>query len=621
MQDIFNTYIKGIIDNYNQGEDREVTHRTPIENLLKTLLKETNSQIKITHEPKQEKGKTPDFRFALNGATLGYIETKRIDEDLEKIRKTPQIKGYLKLCDNIIITDYINWIWLNGDKKPVRVRLCYSDDLKSKRLKLDDKSAEEVYNLIRGFLEQKPVPIGNYKEFAKKLAMPSKELKKYLFEELTEEEKRLKSKSPPRKSTLWRLYEDLQRTLTPKLEIKEYADTIAQTLTYSLFIAKLNSGDNKELDLYNFAQYIPQSFDLIKALANFLRVLDNNEDTKWIIEEILAKINNINTRNILESLSHGKTAEDAYLYLYEEYLNYYDKKLKIKNGVYYTPPEAVKYIVESTNEVLKQEFGIKEGLADEKVTLLDFACGTGTFLLEVFKTILDSVPQDSARLEGKKNHLLNHIYGFEFLFAPYTVAHLKLSQFLKERGIELENDQKFKVFLTNTLTELSQQQDAFIEEITEEGENAQEVKDQPILVIIGNPPYNVKSKNPSTEKIDGKTHLTTVGKLLQEYKPRDEQNIQPLDDDYIKFISFAHNKMKNTEKGVIGIITNNSYLDGLIHRKMRNDILKDFSSIYIINLHGNSNIGETTPEGGKDENVFDIKQGVAIALFVKGGKE
>ena len=194
---------------------------------------------------------------------------------------------------------------------------------------------------------------------------------------------------------------------------------------------------------------------------------------------------------------------------------------------------------------------------------------------------------------------------------------------LSRYNFEFTDKDKLNIFLTNTLEFFPKETEGgviglFERVLAEEQEKALEVKKQtPILVIIGNPPYSVSSQN----KVEPKTEF---GKFYESYKEKvrkEERNIQPLSDDYIKFLAFAHWKIRQIGKGIVGMITNNSYLDGLIHRDMRQKLLDDFDLIYILNLHGDAKRPKITKDGKKDENVFDIKQGVAIAIFVKPEKQ
>jgi len=317
-----------------------------------------------------------------------------------------------------------------------------------------------------------------------------------------------------------------------------------------------------------------------------------------------------NQNNTFEA--NVSTHKDPYIYFYEDFLAAYDKKLRKAKGVYYTPLPVVNFIVRAINDVLKDTFNIPEGLADHKrVTVLDFACGTGTFILEIVRQILENSPASKRDLLIKE-HILKNIYGFEYMIAPYTVAHLKLSQYLKDKGYAMSDHERFNVFLTNTLEHITSQKDMLLPALSKESSSAMQVKDKPILVITGNPPYSYVSKN----------NGEFISKLIKDYyfvdgKPLGERNSKGLQDDYVKFIRFAQWKIEKVEEGIVAIISNHAFIDNPTFRGMRYSLMQTFNLIYILDLHGNSQKSEKTESGSKDENVFDIKQGVAISIFVK----
>ena len=266
------------------------------------------------------------------------------------------------------------------------------------------------------------------------------------------------------------------------------------------------------------------------------------------------------------------------------------------------------------DHILKTHFDKPQGLADPSVLVLDPAVGTATFLYMVINEIHDAIAsQGQAGLwnDYVVEKLLPRIFGFELLMAPYAMAHLKLGLLLRETGYQFEKEQRLGIYLTNTLEEAfkkSEQLAGFNEYIVEEANAAAEIKrDKPIMVVLGNPPYSVSSINRG-EWIDT---------LLEDYKQGLHEKKLNIDDDYIKFIRFAQWRIEQTGYGILAFITNNSYLDGLTHRRMRECLLQGFSDVYILNLHGSSRRGEKAPNDIKDENVFDIQQGVAIGIFVK----
>ena len=321
---------------------------------------------------------------------------------------------------------------------------------------------------------------------------------------------------------------------------------------------------------------------------------------------------------------HRLFERDPFIYFYEDYLKAYDAAMRKGRGVYYTPPPIVNFIVRAVDDILKDSFGIPDGLADHKrVTVLDFACGTGTFLLEVFQRIFDNIGgPDAGRAEPiVREHILKNLFGFEYLIAPYTIAHLKLSQYLKDKGHPLQGTKRLQVFLTNTLEPIKPQANWLLPAISAEVEAAQKVKDREILVILGNPPYSGHSKNKGawiSAAIDGyKCTLETDEAGREVRKPLGERNPKWLNDDYVKFMRFAQLKMDAVDEGVVGVITNHSWLHNPTFRGMRQSLMRSFEQIYLLDLHGSVKRKERAPDGSKDENVFDIKQGVAVSLFVK----
>ncbi|MDQ6868480.1 MAG: N-6 DNA methylase [Pseudomonadota bacterium] len=368
---------------------------------------------------------------------------------------------------------------------------------------------------------------------------------------------------------------------------------------------------------------------------------------RWLVEdEILSMMNGLDLRAIHEDLSfkhrkaisrkvkakdeeeHRLFERDPFIYFYEDFLSKYDAKMKKARGVYYTPPPIVNFIVRAVDGILKTSFGIPDGLADRPhVTVLDFACGTGTFMLEVFQRIFDNIGGPDAERAGPivREHLLENVFGFEYLIAPYTIAHLKLSQYLKDKSHPLDGNERLQVFLTNTLEPIvaeSDQRELWpVPALASEIKKAQTVKEKPILVITGNPPYSGHSKNKgvwiSTAINEYKFVHETDAEGREHRKPLGEKNPKWLNDDYVKFIRFAQMKMDAVDEGIVGVITNHSWLDNPTFRGMRQSLMRSFDQIYVLDLHGSAEKKERSPDGSDDQNVFDIKQGVAISLLVK----
>jgi len=613
------------IQRLDSAEGTEHTLRGALENLLNAITADENSNITVIHEPKRDKTKlgAPDFKAKFNAATVGYLETKPIGTNLDKVLQSSQLAKYKRLSGNLILTDYLEWIWLRDGHIIKRETLCYLSDVGSRKARLDPDKAGKVAGLLTGFLSTPPEKLGDAKKLSEALAVRCHDLRDFLSEELERQEKE------QREGKLYGLYEVFKQDVFQELALKEFADAFAQTLGYGLFLAKLNAGERTPVTLQNAKNHIPANFALIRELVDFLDELEQDEyrGIKWLVEEILSILNTLDLAALHEDLAFTKRqgrpfrttederllfAKDPYVYFYEVFLKAYDKATRKARGVYYTPPPVVNFIVRAVNDILKDSFGIGHGLADRRrVTVLDFATGTGTFLLEVLQQIFETV-SEGVRAQVVKEHVLKNLYGFEYLIAPYTIAHLKLSQFLLDKGYAMQRGERLNIYLTNTLEPIEPQGNLLLPALSREVKAAQEIKDKPILVITGNPPYSGHSKNTGewiTELID--TYKTVDG------KPLGEKNPKWLQDDYVKFIRFAQWKMEQVEEGVVGIITNHSFLDNPTFRGMRQSLMQTFNRLYVLDLHGNAKKKERTPEGGKDENVFDIEQDVAISLLVK----
>ncbi|EJU6503895.1 DNA methyltransferase [Campylobacter jejuni] len=636
-----------------------------MQNLLQAIKDNQDKQNKISikQEPNNDKeGRgAPDFLITKDFLTLGYIENKRVNANLDNIITSDQILKYTKLSPNIILTDYLRFILLSlNDKNEIiickEVKICSLDEIKSivKNQSLLDTKTQELNELFSIFFSKIPNPINSALDFANHLSLRTRILKDELL---------LSSKN----ETLLSLFNTFKETLYKELSYEEFCDSFAQTLTYSLFLAKLNNDTAKEIDLNNAKKFIPKSFPLIRSMSGFLDdSFENLENIKWLLEEIINIINHIDITSIIKELNKTSekdlfnrsilsTHKDPYLHFYETFLASYDPKLREVRGVYYTPAPVVIFIINAIDEALKQDFNHKKGLSealDKNITLLDFATGTGTFLLEAFRKALEPISKNSVNYNPKA--LIDKFCGFEFLIAPYTIAHLKISQSFKEEfNSPLNDDESLKIALTNTLyfksisKEQNDQNTLFtLIDLTREFKKAQKIKEEQILIITGNPPYSGASSNkglyedeikisyglePSKANLNNeqkkwissyfkeksKQNTSTFKAIYEKHKLENEKNPKVMLDDYVKFIRFAQSKIDSQESGIFAFISNNSFLDNPTFRGMRYSLMQSFDKIYILNLHGDTRKKEKAPDGSKDDNVFDIMQGVSINIFIK----
>ncbi|EAH8481093.1 DNA methyltransferase [Campylobacter jejuni] len=637
-----------------------------MQNLLQAIKDNQDKQNKISikQEPNNDKeGRgAPDFLITKDFLTLGYIKNKRVNANLDNIITSDQILKYTKLSPNIILTDYLRFILLSlNDKNEIiickEVKICSLDEIKSivKNQSLLDTKTQELNELFSIFFSKIPNPINSALDFANHLSLRTRILKDELL---------LSSKN----ETLLSLFNTFKETLYKELSYEEFRDSFAQTLTYSLFLAKLNNDTAKEIDLNNAKKFIPKSFPLIRSMSGFLDdSFENLENIKWLLEEIINIINHIDITSIIKELNKTgekdlfnrptilSTHKDPYLHFYETFLASYDPKLREVRGVYYTPAPVVIFIINAIDEALKQDFNHKKGLSealDKNITLLDFATGTGTFLLEAFRKALEPISKNSVNYNPKV--LIDKFCGFEFLIAPYTIAHLKISQSFKEEfNSPLNDDESLKIALTNTLysksisKEQNDQNTLFtLIDLTKEFKKAQKIKEEQILIITGNPPYSGASSNkglyedeikisyglePSKANLNNeqkkwissyfkeksKQNTSTFKAIYEKHKLENEKNSKVMLDDYVKFIRFAQSKIDSQESGIFAFISNNSFLDNPTFRGMRYSLMQSFDKIYILNLHGDTRKKEKAPDGSKDDNVFDIMQGVSINIFIK----
>ncbi|GAA7831788.1 DNA methyltransferase [Helicobacter pylori] len=645
-------YLKGIKDITH--ESNELMHRPSLYNLLEGLKDHFNKEFKIEHEPKREQGGQPDFRVSFQGLNIGYIENKRVGTNLIKLLESEQIRKYLELNPNLMLTDYLNFVWVGKDENnaPLIKKEISIASLNELSKPLKPQTEHDLIELFKSFFNHEAAPITNAKDFATHLSPRTRYLKDALIKY-------------QEKTQVSSIFNNFKEYLYEELSFEDFSDALAQTLTYSLFLAKLNHPFEK-IDLDNVRSSIPKNFVVIREMADFLKKLDEIEEIQWLLNEILSSINHVDMGSILKDLNDDK---DPYLHFYETFLSTYDPKLRESKGVYYTPNSVVKFIINALDSLLKTHFkdaplGLKSTLDNENIKLLDFATGTGTFLLEAFRKALEMRKTSDGGIstkEDKYQNLLKQFYGFEYLIAPYAIAHLNLSQAFKEEFKKpLKENDALQIILTNTLIQPSEiAADRELQPIFEtELKSAQKIKkDENILIITGNPPYSGASSNEGlfewevkatygiepkfqtieieknvklTDKIKtllnsvqtqkesgGKDALKELKNLHSKYKLQDEKNPKWLLDDYVKFMRFAQNKIESLGHGLFGFISNNAFLDNPTFRGLRRSLLECYDELYILNLHGNARKKEKTPQGAKDENVFNIMQGVSINLFVK----
>jgi len=610
---------------------REESYYPILEDLLRQLAEAKNKKIQVDSFPKKTEGGNPDIRvLTKNSKLIGYIEAKPPEiGNLETLEDSRQIKRYKDTFPNFIFTNLLEFrLYREGQPvgKPVKI-----SDLRTflppTFKEIPVQNSESLIELLEQFLSFSTPRVYTAKALATELAKKTRFLRDEIITQELEKEEIIKSGS------LFGFYQAFRKYLIASLDLRDFADLYAQTITYGLFIARhryemhptlFNNNEQKRPDSpFNRElayQYIQPSLGILREVFKFVSFAETAKQLIITVDDIADLLAAADLEKVVKSFYRGSKGKDPIVHFYETFLAEYDPEEREKRGVYYTPEPVVSYITRSIHHLLKQKFYKEDGFASANVTVLDPAAGTLTFPALAIELAVDEFKRKYGSGGIKKlikDHILKNFYAFELMMAPYAVGHLKIDFILEKLGYKFDKGDRFKLYLTNTLEmkELEQSQLPGMVSLSEESKKAGKVKRKtPILVILGNPPYSGISENKGEwilEKIEDYKQID--GKSLKERK-------YWLQDDYVKFFRFAQWKIEQAGVGILGFITNHAWLDNPTFRGMRYSLMKTFDEIYILNLHGSTLKKEKTPEGGKDENVFDIRPGVAISIFVKHNK-
>jgi type I restriction-modification system DNA methylase subunit len=613
----FDTYLKSIQKNLQKGSER--SHYPALKNLIDDPLHGVDAVI----EEKGNKAGIPDFTVKRRELLVGYIEAKDVGIDLKQIEKTEQLQRYLEAFPNLVLTNYLEFRWyVEGKCRQTEVLADLLTNVGDGKLQI--KNADKVAALLDQFLNYSGEIISKPEDLARQMARLTKAIRLATTTALDEEDN---------KGELHQLKQGFSEVLLPDLSDPDFADMYAQTISYGLFAARVGHAQNSDGETFTrrtAGTYIPATNPFLKRLFNTIVETDAVSKIDWAIDDLVLLLSQVDMGSILEDFGRRTRQEDPVVHFYETFLAAYNAALRKSRGVYYTPEPVVSFIVRSLDAILKEKFDLPLGLADNtrdpvtnqpRVQILDPATGTGTFLYEVVKQIYRNLEEMGMANQWDSyvsENLLDRLFGFELLMAPYAIAHLKLGLQLQELGYKFKGKQRLGIYLTNTLDEaLKKSEILFGQFVAQEANEASVIKrDTPVMVIVGNPPYSYQSTN-TGDWISG---------LIRDYYqidglPLDERNPKGLQDDYVKFIRFGQWRIDRTGSGILAFITNHGYLDNPTFRGMRQSLDKTFDEIYIMDLHGNSKKKEVAPDGSLDKNVFDIQQGVAVAIMVKYSKE
>lgn len=604
-------YLGKIAATARQGDAREESYYSTLASFLTGFANSKGRRnIHVTSQPKKTDAGNPDFRiWDGKQRIVGYVEAKTPDKNLDDVEKTEQVERYKTTFPNFMLTNFLEFRLFRNELMVAKVRIADPVSIYSLKGTPFTKNEAQFEDLLEKFFAFSLPSITSAHQLAVELAKRTRFLRdEVVAEELREEEKNGLGK-------IIGFFEAFRTYLIRGLTREQFADLYSQTITYGLFASRMRcEGDfNRRLAVYD----IPRSIGILREMFEFISLGDLPSQLEWIVDDISNVLANVDVKKIFSEYYRTKKGEDPVFHFYETFLAKYDPEERERRGVYYTPKPVVSYIVHSLDAILKEKFGLEDGLANENVTILDPAAGTLTFIADAIKKAIETFTSkygEGAKEGLIKEHIIKNFYAFELMIAPYAIGHVKISFLLEELGYKLL-DEDLKFHLTNTLEleDIEQTSLPGMASLAEESRKAGEVKKRiPIWVILGNPPYSGISANMG-EWITG---------LIGDYryvdgKPLGEKNPKWLQDDYVKFIRFAEWKINQVANGAIGYITNHSYLDNPTFRGMRQHLTNSFNEIYVLDLHGSALKREICPDGSKDENVFDIRQGVAISFFVR----
>ena len=635
-------YISIVNQKYRAGNATEHSYRGTLEQLMQTLL----PNLRIVNEPKRVECGAPDYIASRkDGMPVFYIEAKDIgDNDLDG--RNPhghkeQFDRYKQALDYIIFTDYLDFHLYEHGEFVDSVRIA---EVKGDKIVAINENEEKFQNLIEHVGNNAIQRITSAPRLAKLMAGKARLLANIIETAMNDESRSYEN------DNLQGQYKAFKDVLIHDLKKGDFADIYAQTIAYGMFAARLHDDTPENFSREEAARLIPKTNPFLRQIFNNLAGNDLDERITWVVDDLVTVFQATDLRKLMESYSKDKRHHDPMIHFYEDFLSEYNPKLRKSKGVWYTPQPVVGFIVRAVDEILQREFGLSGGLADysmierevaveqskdknsvdgmkhekrkfHRVQILDPATGTGTFLAEVVNQIYDRYRDNQGIWQQYvEQHLLPRLHGFEILMASYAVAHIKLDMLLGETGYQHKTDKRLHIYLTNSLEKSNNEpRTLFAQWLSREATEANVIKrDCPVMVLIGNPPYNGESKNKGDWiKLLMKDYKKEPGGIL----PLNERNPKWLNDDYVKFIRLAQHYIEKQGEGVISFINPHGYLDNPTFRGMRWNLLKTFDKIYTIDLHGNSKKKETCPDGSKDENVFDIMQGVSINIFVKTGKK
>lgn len=625
-------FVKSVQEKYKTGAATEHSYRPALECLFNSIAEE----IHAINEPKRIACGAPDFIIQHGEIAVGYVEAKDIGVSIRGMKDTnkKQQERYKQALPNLIYTNCLDWDFYRNGELIASVTVAHF----LMGIQPRPEKYKELENLLRDFIAQRPQTITSPKVLAEIMAAKANLIKDVLHNAL-ESDKELETEISAQ-------YHAFRMHLIRDISTSEFADVYAETIAYGMFAARLHDTTLDTFSRHEALELLPKSNPFLRSLFSYIAGHDLDERIAWVIDDLAMVFQAANVAKIMEGFGRLTAQKDPFLHFYETFLAAYNPAKRKARGVWYTPEPVVNFIVRAVDEVLQNEFGLTDGLADtskitidwdtghldkkgrpislpksvHRVQILDPATGTGTFLAQAIKHIAPKIKGVAPGMWSNyiEKDLIPRLHGFELLMASYAMCHMKLDMILAELGYKpTGTPPRLSVYLTNSLEEGEPANLTlpFAQWLSNESKQANVIKrDMPIMCVLGNPPYLGESKNKGKWIMD----------LMEVYKKEpggkqklQERNSKWINDDYVKFIRMSEHLIEKNGEGVLGFVTNHGYLDNPTFRGMRWHLLNTFDKLYVLDLHGNSKKKEIAPNGKSDKNIFDIQQGVSIVIGIK----
>ena len=597
------TFVQKVISTHKTGAATEHSYRPALQELFESL----SNEITAINEPKRVSCGAPDFIIQRGELAVGHVEAKDLHVGLRGMKDAnkAQQERYRNALPNLIYTNCLDWdFYRNGE---LYASVSIAENLAS--IKPSQDQFQTLENLLRDFISQRPQSISSPEVLAHMMAGKAQLIKDIFTNTLSAED--------GGQSELYGHYQAFKQQLIHDISIPDFADLYAETIAYGMFAARLHDDTPEDFSRQEALHLLPKSNPFLRSLFGFIAGVDLDERIAWVIDDLAAVFQAANVKTIMQGFGELTGRQDPFLHFYETFLSSYNPAKRKSRGVWYTPEAVVNFIVRAVDEVLQTEFGLPDGLADtskisidwdtdlndkkgkpvlqkkevHRVQILDPATGTGTFLAEVVKHIAPKIKSVAPSLWTSyiESDLVPRLHGFELLMASYSMCHMKLDMILTELGYKPGNNPpRLGVYLTNSLEEGEREvQDLFMAQwLTREAREASDIKRKnPIMCILGNPPYAGESSNKGD----------WIMELMEAYKKEPggkqklkERNPKWINDDYVKFIGMSEHLISQNGEGVLGFITNHGYLDNPTFRGMRWHLRLSIDKIYLLDLHGNS---------------------------------